>query len=100
LGTSAGKSRFRFSLLGLLGLITFTCILFAILRQLAGGGEMVWFAVYGVGVLVLSLVVSLWFSYRLNRGTWEGSSTRPKTIRDLSVPRSSTHSRKAESPSA
>lgn len=76
LDTSTGKSRFRFSILSLFGLVTGTCVLFALLRHLAGSGEMVWFAVYGIGVLALALAVSLWFLYRVKCGARESNDKK------------------------
>ncbi len=67
LPTSEDKRRFQFSLLGLLVLVTLTSMIFALLRQLTGLGEMGWFAVYGISVLVLSLAFSIWFWYRVTR---------------------------------
>lgn len=59
------KSRFSFSILSLLGVITFMSLLFALLRQLVGKGEMAWFAVYGAFVLILSEAIFLWFLIRV-----------------------------------
>lgn len=70
-GNTTDKRTFRFSLLGLFGVVTLTCIIAALLRQLTGAGEMGWFAVYGFSVLVLSLAVSISFWYRANRTTSE-----------------------------
>jgi hypothetical protein len=98
LDASAGKWTFRFSLLALLGLITLMCILLALLRQLAGSGEMVWFAVYGIGVLVISFAVFIWFWYRVKRGIREATNKRHTAINDMSVRYPTRHGRRAESP--
>jgi hypothetical protein len=76
LDASSGKAIVRFSLLNLLGLVTVACLLLALLRQIPGGAEMMWFAVYGIGVLVLGLAVAAWFSYRVKYRVLEGNRGR------------------------
>jgi hypothetical protein len=86
LNTSAARSGFRFSVLSLLGVVTFACLVFALLRHLHGLSEWAWFAVYGVGVLVLSVAVSVWFSYRVICGVRDENDKQrtcsPQTIQN------------------
>jgi hypothetical protein len=80
--TAADAPPFRFSLMSLLALVTFTCLLFAAVRRLAPDGEMVYFAAYGVTVLVLSLVVALRYFYcvrSIARASKDESHSSPPT---------------------
>ena len=85
LETSVEKLRFQFGLRGLFGIVTLTCILSALFRQLDGDGEMFLFAVYGISVLVLSLAVSISFWYRVNRTKSEGADAQTTVIPEVNA---------------
>jgi hypothetical protein len=88
LDPAADKARFRFSLMSLLAIVTFTCVVLALLGRLAPKGEMVFFTAYGVGVLALSLAVAVSYSYRskcaVRMGTDNGHTIASPAIRNAS----------------
>lgn len=78
--TSLSDAPVRFSIRGLLAVTTVLCILFAVMRHLGGVGDMLAFAIYGVGVLLLAVAILAWFRFREGRRFENGELERGEGV--------------------
>jgi hypothetical protein len=95
--TPADKPKFQFSLLSMVVLLTFTSILLAIFRKLTVFGVMGWFTVYGISVLVLSVVISVWYWMRFDPAVLEDGDANTSVLPDAIIQSPTRHGHKAES---